>query len=82
MIIIKVTQEHIDKGERESPWCCPVALACQDAGLIEATVDSIGIAWSASEDYLDMRPLPNHVADKVHNYDKTGIMFPFEFALI
>ena len=82
MIIIKVTQEHIDSGERENPWGCPVALASEAAGLECATVDERGITWSASEFLEESRCLPDHVANIVDNYDRNGVMFPFEFAII
>lgn len=33
VLIVKVTQEHIDKGERKSPQSCPIALA-SDASAV------------------------------------------------
>lgn len=82
MIIVKVTQEHIDKGYCQDPWCCPVALACQEAGLVEASVSIEGVMWTSASGLQMQRYLPRHAEDKVDNYDKTGIMFPFEFAMI
>lgn len=37
-VIVKVTQQHIDKGKRHRADLCPIALACKAMGLKEARV--------------------------------------------
>ena len=50
---VAITQEHIDKGKRETPRCCPLALALQEqtgeayrVGYMSAWVDAANKAPS------------------------------------
>lgn len=81
-MLIKVTQEHIDKGSPGVAESCPVALACNDAmpGTHCSVSESMMIVFT---DYNT----PNYVSfgkditAKISDFDATGFMKPFQFEL-
>lgn len=77
-MIIKVTQHHIDNGERKSYTGCPIALA-----ICEATKE----VWMVFDVYLmdtirNYIPLPQFMIDKIEKFDEHGTMKPFSFKLV
>lgn len=80
---IRVTKQTISQGTRNSPMTCPVALAINKVcipmeDIICGTRAAVVSNWSA---HIDGRAykLPITVQARVWLYDKTGIMWPFEF---
>ncbi len=79
-MIIKVTQEHIDKGCRESGSNCPVALAIKEQFNLEGVyVYSFGVAKTERGEVR--LPFPIEVQKKILKFDREGTMSPFEFIL-
>ena len=73
-MIVKVTQEHIDAGTRQSGSGCPVALALVDAGFQSPYVDSETITWAGNEVSLDTQAY-----DFIWAFDDLFHVEPFEF---
>lgn len=80
-MIIKVTQEHIDKGIPEDTMACPIALALYDAGFKGYDVDIITATDKACAKRLDSKEiiLPNICRDFILDFDHGGLVQPFEF---
>jgi len=80
-MIVKVTQEHIDTGNRgsRSPESCPVALAMKDAGMHYPWVDSEYISFFDAEAHQE--PTPPLVALFIMDFDAGEPVEPFEFEL-
>jgi hypothetical protein len=80
---IKVTQEHIDKGIRCSPYSCPIALAVEDYDSsikFSVGVSKINIYGDVSEPCKQYR-LPEEAREFVDKFDHDFIVEPFEFEL-
>lgn len=74
---IKVTQAHIDVGDRMLVNSCPIALAIKEAiGYDVILFDSIVVRCLS---YCELTP--PEVFDKLCHFDKTGEMEPFEFEI-
>lgn len=71
---IKVTKDHIDQGEPQSCFKCPVTLALKDAGydLVIVSRHNFSIADTIYE-------WPVAIRGMLRTYDKTGVMSPFSF---
>ena len=86
-IFVDVTQDHIDKGEPNSPCDCPVALALRDAGVINPSVyDKIGLntlnadlTSAMADDWVDT---PSVVGKFVSDFDEHLDVEPFTFQLV
>lgn len=81
IITINVTQDDIDRGERESCLACPIALACKRAGIVRPEVSSYEIIDEFRNEYK----LPMEARLFVHRFDAGGALyrvFPFSFILI
>jgi hypothetical protein len=81
---IQVTQENIDQGNSFSSEC-PVALACQDAGLAYVDVSypaslPLEIQWGA-EQPMQHAVAPRSVRRFVEAFDKGQPVKPFNFIL-
>lgn len=80
---IKVEQRHIDKGEREEPCYCPIALAAREAFGTDGVMvflRGIWIDWdedacAASGHY----PLPSEAIQFYRDFDDLQNVTPFEF---
>lgn len=79
---IQVTQEHIDKGVQHDCNYCPIALACRDAGLEDATVGYSQISWGKVGERVH-RFTPQAAVTAAIKFDSPllGGMVPFEFEL-
>lgn len=82
---IKVTQDHIDKGKQSCSGECPIALALIEATGLEVSVYEHIMLWKGiligDGEYLYDDPTPQHVLDRLKNFDKNGVMTPFEFEI-
>lgn len=79
-MIIRVTQEHINKGVRGSCRNCPVALAMEDAGIYKPRV-GIDLSGTINDEKYRWF-LPKEVARFMHEFDNlTMNEAPFEFEI-
>ena len=80
-MIIKVTQEHIDKGKANSR--CPIALAIISAGFIGVLVDEVYIYIDGClrEGKYSRFVTPIAVRMFIHKFDLLESVEPFEFNL-
>lgn len=89
-MLVKVTQEHIDKGRENwySSLCnwschCPISLALKDAFKIN-TVKSSSVFLFIGEfpdNIIFSVPTPDKVAIFINNFDHGNVVEPFEFEL-
>lgn len=88
-MLIQVKQEHIDKGEREDCFGCPIFWALSEAlgrDFSELGGSMVGIS---SKVIMITRPFkdaveletPGPVRRRIRHYDRTGKMRPFSFEL-
>lgn len=78
---IKVTDDHIRRGERGTASSCPVALAIKEQIKIDAISvygADVRLAISSREFY---RHLPREVTEFVDDFDANSVVQPFEFTL-
>lgn len=77
MALIKVTQEDIQLGQRQSPFFCAAALAIKRA-YPKAKVILFG--WKV---LINRRTyfLPPEASERISQLDETGTGQPFEFEL-
>lgn len=78
---IKVTQEHIDKGERSLCAFCPVALAFKDVFPDKKVQAGIGVAIIEDAKYLlaEYWDLPREASNFIEQFDRGFPVYPFEF---
>ena len=78
---IKVTQEHIgDDNRSRSPDDCPLARALRSAGFIDVVV--AGPCFNHLVNGMSVNTyLPGIATKAIDQYDKSGLMEPFEFEL-
>ena len=81
-MLIRVTQEHIDKGVRDDCRQCPVALAIQEA--TKSIVDVLPMYCQFT--YISDWPgkavnLPIEVTEFIKGFDSEGFGLPFTFEL-
>lgn len=73
---ISVTQDHIDAGLPRSPFSCPIALACQEAGLDNPGVDQVFI------DAVGVHAaIPPAASCFIGDFDGGRSVQPFEFEI-
>jgi hypothetical protein len=77
---IKVTQEDIDCGKRDSIYACPVALAAERLGF-RATVGLWSIDLNVSDWMWWRYKLPPDVRNFINAFDHSEPVAPFEFEL-
>lgn len=74
-MIVKVTQEHIDKGRKSSCVSCPVALAFEEAGKLAF----VGVeAVRPLGGFIEAR-LPVEATRFIRAFDRDEQVTPFEF---
>lgn len=76
---IEVTQEHIDKGDRFSPSCCPLALAIKDATGLYGV--SVGADYVTRMEPYRFITLPRRAAGFRKAFDRAEKVKPFTFEL-
>jgi hypothetical protein len=76
---IKVTQEHIDKGERKSERFCPVALALKEQTHERAFVLKENCYFLVRQYVPRKYPMPKEVEEFVSKFDKGEKVDPFSF---
>lgn len=77
-MIIHVTQEHIDKGERGSCLCCPVALSIEEAGFYAVEAYETIIIVGRSHERKQVHPPPS-VGNFIRRFDNHKPVKPFAF---
>jgi len=82
-MIINVTQQHIDEGIQACANQCPVALALREATNLNTTIFSQIFLWEGDDtrNYLYQASTPQHVLDRIRNYDMNDLMAPFDFEI-
>ncbi len=79
MMLIKVTQEHIDQGKKGSRFKCPIGLAIKenpDMPYIQVTDAHVEIGYG-----IAIYVLPVEAQRFIHNFDEGFPVQPFEFEL-
>jgi hypothetical protein len=76
-MLIEVTQEHIDNGDRESNSRCPIALAMIDAGYNCPFVGNSGVN-TFDHSRVD---LPQVAVEFIQNLSSKRNVKPFSFEL-
>lgn len=82
-MIVKVTQEHIDKGQRRNCTGCPITLALKDTFKVDfaqATRYSLKVG-QFPENLIFSVPTPHAVMNFIDHYDLEDVVEPFEFEL-
>lgn len=94
-MLIEVTQEHIDKGERSNALSCPVALAVREA--LDAKKENevaVSFRWithlkeyrgwrtlfQKTQDWISY-PSPKKVQEFITDFDNGEPVAPFSFEL-
>jgi hypothetical protein len=82
-MIVKVTQEHIDKGKRIDCYHCPVALALLDVFKVKTVnVGAFDLRIGLFPDNLIFTvPTPSLVERFIYRFDEGRSVEPFEFEL-
>ncbi len=80
---IHVTTHHIARGERDSAFGDPIALAIYDAIGFTGMVGSEVISFEGDADPCDLihTPMPKQVREFIRQFDATGTGKPFTFDL-
>jgi hypothetical protein len=80
-VIIVVKRVHIDNGVANSSTCCPIALACKDAGLKNVWVTPLMICYHINDNDPRMTTLPQAAIEFVHRFDFGLAVTMFSFDL-
>ena len=75
-MIVKVTQEHIDKGRRRATSACPIALALKEQLGHEVVVGEFSTYIGINSDSI---PLPRSAQRFVARFDRGKPVKPFNF---
>jgi len=73
MIKVKITKEHISKGERKHHCRCPIALALTDAGFTKVMVQP----YAASTGETGIFSLCEEAEKFVRAFDAGNTVYPF-----
>lgn len=78
VIKIKVTEEHIDKGNQADCYSCPIALALKEASQELGTPEVCGymVYWPKK-----IGTLPHKAREFIRKFDKDRTAQPFEFEI-
>ena len=80
---VEVRQTHIDKGRQRDGSSCPIAKACDDAGIKDVHVNH-GSIYMRSDDKLgSKKPFLNDtfVSNWIDTFDNNGEVVPFKFRI-
>jgi hypothetical protein len=66
---ITVKRQHIDNGIALSSSCCPIALACKDAGLKNVWITGMMIQCRLNDNSIVQIPLPVLAIEFISNFD-------------
>lgn len=83
-MIVKVTQEHIDKSNEVGCCFCPVELALLDVFKtkhVYTIYTKIYVGMFPDDTLVFERETPPEVSDWMFQYDTKGDVKPFEFEL-
>lgn len=91
---ICVTQEHIDKGKQNDPYCCPVALAMNEQYSNECQIIKVVSGFMFAYKRLGQQKMIDRfrngrrclkmnaaLIERVHYFDDECGMDPFEFEI-
>lgn len=76
-IKIKVTKEHIEKGQRVSPYCCPIALSIREQFPNKRIVVTRAYTLIGARDFKN----PSEAQEFIDDFDHRNAVSPFEFEL-
>ena len=80
--LIKVQKRHINGGERNNPWTCPIACAVKELVGAEyasmVSVSSQAIQFGAGVNGIE---LPQNAQAFIENFDEQQPVKPFRFTL-
>lgn len=79
---IQVTQDHIDRGERDCSTSCAVALALLEGvpGIEDVQVDGIDLIFNVGDLTYNL-DTPGHVRDFIESFDGFEEVEPIEFVI-
>lgn len=80
-MIVKVTQDNIDRGARGDATECPVALALQDLGLQTPWAGSTSLGFVVGNDVSWSSALPEVARHFINEFDRAQPVEPFEFSI-
>ena len=82
---ISVKREHIDNGVALSSTCCPIALACKDAGLKNVWINPLSIHYCLDDSvcplFVNRVTLPVEVIKFIARFDAGEYVTMFSFDL-
>lgn len=78
---VEVTAEHIAAGAASNAFHCPVALACEAAGLRLARVDGVNVGFDGGPEKRGSARLPVRASRFVDDFDNERPVKPFSFVL-
>lgn len=79
-VVVEVTQEDIEKGDRQNESSCPVARAVRRTGFPDAQVGAISWKPTLTETY-HANPLPKSVRRFIERFDHGKPVSPARFRL-
>ncbi len=85
MMLVKVTQKHIDEGKRADCYTCPIALAILD---IDPKPVNVQVKYSYVMIYIEKNgkykqyELPWEAREFISKFDNGKKVEPFEFELV
>jgi hypothetical protein len=75
---IEVTADDIRLGERNDPWCCPIARAAKRALGYQVDVSSTTLRPRDTFTYIQ---LPQVAQEFIYRFDGMDPVYPFTFDL-
>lgn len=82
MTIIKVTQDHIDRGRRYDKKECPVALAMMDQGFEDVSVGYGGFAFFTEKKQRYAMELGPNMSRYIYAFDIGRNVGPYTFEIL
>jgi hypothetical protein len=81
-LVVSVTQDDINNGQRGNPWSCPIALAAKRAlHEPELSVDGCHLNIEEYGAMVGCFDLPDECSEFVRAFDDGEAVQPFEFAM-
>lgn len=79
--IVRVSQKHIDNGERNDAKCCPIALAFRDAGYSPVVVTEMKILFMMNGEVHSM-PVILDLEQFIFDFDSGREVEPFDLEIV